>query len=150
MLHRLALSTIIAASFLCIDRPAHASGDVPPDATICPDLFAALCVAPGVCADVCVTLCDGDDATDSSLDCKSCINASAKSEDVACTAAMAPTTVYDCHADYGMPFCSGGEAESGCNGDGVCDEGLACFECCPPHADALPHDDGLSYCGAAL
>ena len=148
MFHRLTLSTIIAASFLFIDRPAHASGDVPPDPQVCPALYAALCVPPGVCSAECVSLCDGDDATDASLDCKTCINTSASSEADACAAAMAPSTVYDCRLDYGLPSCVGGEVESGCNGDGVCDEGLSCFECCPQHDDGLPHDDGLSYCGS--
>lgn len=143
MLHRLACSTIIAASFLCIDRPARASGDVPPDPEICPALFAALCAAPGVCAAECVSYCDGDDATDASLDCKTCIGTSATVEDAACTAAMAPPPE-DCSI-YELPACVGGEVEAHCYGDGTCDdvEAPACYACDPGGGAAC-----RTYCGA--
>lgn len=145
MLHRLALSAIIAASFLFIDRPARADGDVPPDPILCPALYAALCVIPGVCADVCGTYCDGIDSTDATLDCKVCIVTLAIDDYRTCVAALVPAAPTCAEQMPGVLPCLGGEVESGCYGDGTCDDPAAsfCYACDPGGGGNC-----VTYCGA--
>ena len=122
------LSSPLVCAALLLSSPVRASGDVPPDPITCAPLYNALCVTPGVCAAVCVDLCDGIDATDAGYACKVCAVTLAIDEWNACyNPPYVDPGPMSCAAIYGLPTCPVGYSDpspcdatitSGCVSDG--------------------------------